>query len=333
MALLFKSAPWTCPIKLSFIIVMASQNRLDPLTAFMTVAQTGGFSAAARRMGVSPPAVSQAVRALEDRLGVPLFVRTTRSVGLTEAGHRLQMRCGPALEELQRALSDVGDLGENPAGFLRLNVPGVAVPLVIAPLLAPFREAYPNIEIEIAVDDGLADIIAERFDAGIRADTLVDKDMVSVKLTPPFKWCIVASPLYAERRGLPQTPEELSDHDCLKWRMQTSGAVYTDWHVIADGKDVRIPTNGTFTVNDPELLHRAARDGMGLAYTLEPSVARDLEKGRLVPVLQAHWPSEPGLCLYFPQGAQKLAKLRAFIDFARANLMAGANRNGAQRPQ
>jgi len=268
---------------------------------------------------VTRSAVSLAVRSLERRLGVPLFIRTTRSVGLTEAGARLQARCRPLVEELGASLDDVADLGREPSGTLRLNVPRVAIPAVIEPVLAAFARAHPRIVVEIFAEDGFADLARGGFDAGVRLGDQVDKDMVAVRLTPPFAWTVVGAPAYLAERGRPRRPEELRDHDCINYRFTTSGGLYR-WEFLRDGRPESVAVSGRVVVNDTATKLRAASDGLGLAYDIAPMCAAHVAEGRLEPVLAEYCPASPGFFLYYPDRAQVMPKLRAFIDFARRHL-------------
>ncbi|MGF1554285.1 MAG: LysR family transcriptional regulator [Paracoccaceae bacterium] len=292
---------------------------LDALIPFLAVVEHGGFRAAARALGVQPSAVSQSIKAMEARLGTVLFARTTRSVALTEAGRALAERARPAMAEIADACEAARGFGRGPSGLLRLNAPRIALGTVLAPVLAPFREACPAVAVEVFLDDGLADIVAEGFDAGIRLGQLVEPDMVSVRLTPPSRMAVVASPDYLARRGRPRTPDDLAAHDCINFRRPTRRTLY-HWRFVGAEGDVHVPVSGGVIVNDPAAKLHAARDGLGLAYEVEPVVRADVDAGRLEHVLEAHLPAIPGFHIYFPARAQVMAKLRAFVDFARERL-------------
>lgn len=297
------------------------RSELDGLVPFLAVVEHGGFRAAARALGVTSSAVSQAVKTLEGRLGVPLLIRSTRSVGLTQAGASLAERCRPALSELTDAVESVRDFGERPAGLLRINAPRIALPVIFEPVLGPFREAYPDIQVEMFLDDRLSDIAREGFDAGIRLGQSVEADMVSTHLTPPSRMAIVASPEYLAAHGTPESPDDLAEHRCINFRRPTRRTVYR-WRFIDNGESRQITVNGDIVVNDPNAKLFAARSGFGLAYEIEPVVRADVEAGRLVQVLSDWLPTIPGFHIYFPSRAQVMLKLRVFIDFAQGILLA-----------
>ncbi len=291
------------------------------LAAFLAVAETGSFTAAAARLGVSPAAVSQTVKALENRLGTPLFLRTTRRVGLTEAGAALLIRARPAAAEIRQALETAGEMGEEPAGVLRLTVPRMAVPLVIEPVIPVLRRAHPKVAVEIAVEDAAMDLPAHGYDAGIRIGEMVERDMVAVRLTRDIVWSVVASPAYLAARGTPQQPEDLTQHDAIRYRFPTSGAIYR-WEFERDGRTLTVDPPGSLVVNDGALLISFALAGLGLAYVADIAAEEEIEADRLRPVLQPFLPRSPGLFLYFPRRASIQPKLRAFIDVTRTVLRA-----------
>jgi DNA-binding transcriptional LysR family regulator len=294
------------------------RNDLDGLIALLKVAEKRSFSAAAADLGVTPSAVSQSVRALEDRVGVALLARTTRDVGPTEAGRRFLERARPAVEDIFDAFRDAGSLGDRPSGLLRLNVPRVAMPSLIEPILADFCRAYPEVQVEIFVDDRLANIVEGGFDAGIRIGELIEADMVAVPLTDPFKLAIVGSPDYFARYGRPQRPEELRAHRCINFR-QSTRALY-HWEFEEGGREYALAVDGQVIVNEGSVMISAAVMGLGLAYVLAPVVEPLCEQGLLETVLEPFCPETPGFFLYFPSRHQVMPKLRAFIDFARERL-------------
>jgi DNA-binding transcriptional LysR family regulator len=287
----------------------------DGLTCFLAVAEQRSFTAAAARLGVTPTAVSQTIRNLEKRLGLPLFQRTTRRVAPTEAGAALFARLRPAATDIAEAFEALSGYRDRPFGLLRLTVPRMAVSLLIEPLLPAFRTAYPDVSVEIDVDDMAVDLTARGFDAGIRIGEAVEKDMVAVRLTSDIRWSVVGSPAYFARRGRPQTPEELTRHEAIRYRFPGSGAVYR-WEFERDGRDFAVEVSGGLTVNDGQLMMALAILGQGLAYTSNLHVAEAVAAGKLEPVLQAYLPTSPGLFLYFPARTQTQPKLRAFIDMA-----------------
>lgn len=295
---------------------------LEGLLPFLAVVEQGSFRAAARGLNVTPSAVSQSVKALEDRLGVPLLTRTTRSVGLTQAGEVLADRCRPAVTEIADALDGVREFGERPSGLLRINAPRITLPVVFERVLAPFHDAFPQVEVEIFLDDGLADIVGDGFDAGIRLGQMVETDMISTAITPPSRMAVIASPDYLARHGVPKSPDDLAAHRCINFRRPTRKTIY-HWRFVEKGKDRHVPVSGDVIVNDPNAKLHAARSGLGLAYEVEPLVRPDVEAGRLVHVLEEHLPDIPGFHIYFPSRSQVMLKLRVFIDFSKAMLMSG----------
>ncbi|WP_437792205.1 LysR substrate-binding domain-containing protein [Sorangium sp. So ce693] len=294
-------------------------DRFEGLTVFLTVARHRSFRAAAAELGVTTGAVSQAIRALERRVGLPLFSRTTRRVGLTEAGERLHERLAPAAGEISAALEALDELRGQPAGLLRLTVPRTAVPFVIEPVLPRFRRAYPDVAVEISVDDALVDLAESGFDAGVRLGEDLAQDMTAVRLTPDLRWLVVGAPSYFAAHGRPEEPEDLLAHTCIRYRFQSS-ALYR-WEFVRDHREITVHAPGTLTVNDANLAVSLARDGLGLAYMFDLAVAEDLASGALATALERHAPTGPGFFLYFPARAQTQAKLRAFIDMALAVLM------------
>ncbi|WP_248447772.1 LysR family transcriptional regulator [Sinorhizobium meliloti] len=285
------------------------------LSAFLAAADAGSFTAAAARLDVSPAAVSQAVKALEERLGTPLFVRTTRRIGLTEAGAALLARVNPAAAEIIAAV-EAAAAADEPTGLLRLTVPRMAVPLIIEPVIPALRRAHPKVSIEIAVDDAAVDMPGRGFDAGIRIGEYIERDMVAVRLSRDITWSVVASPAYVAKRSSPQTPQDLTAHDAIRYRFPRSGAVYR-WEFERDGRAFSVDPPGNLIVNDGALLVSWACAGLGLAYVADLAVETEVHDGQLVRLLEAFLPTTPGLFLYFPQRAQTQPKLRAFIDIAR----------------
>ncbi len=293
-----------------------TRDPFSGLAAFLAVANEGGFTPASARLGVSPAAVSQAVKALEARLGTPLFVRTTRRVGLTEAGAALLSRLRPAAADIARAIETAGAMGDEPSGLLRLTVPRMAVPLIIDPVVPALRRAHPRIAIEVAVEDATVDLLGRGFDAGIRIGEYVERDMVGVRLTRDIVWSLVAARSYLDAHGRPLTPEDLTRHESIRYRFPASGALYR-WEFERNGRSVSVDPPGNIIVNDGALLVSFAKAGLGLSYVADIAVAPELGAGLLERVLEPFLPTTPGLFLYFPQRAQSQPKLRAFIDVAR----------------
>jgi DNA-binding transcriptional LysR family regulator len=289
---------------------------LDGVEAFLRVAQHRSFRRAADELGVTPSAISQSVRALEARVGAALFTRTTRSVGLTEAGERFLSRAKPAFEELVGAGEAARELGQRPAGLLRLSVPRAVVPILLEPLIASFCRAYPEVEVEVAASEESVDLAAEGFDAGIRLGQFIAADMVAVRLTPPFRFVVVGSPAYFKRSGRPERPEDLRHHACL--RLRRSGGALALWPLNDRGRAIEVAVSGPLIANDFPTLLGAALEGVGLAQVPEPIAAAAVAAGRLVQVLGAFAPTTPGVFLYHPGRRQVLPKLRAFIDHVKS---------------
>jgi DNA-binding transcriptional LysR family regulator len=261
---------------------------------------------------VTPSAISQAIRTLEARVGATLFTRTTRSVGLTEAGERFLSRARPAFEELVAASDAARELGQKATGLLRLTVPPSVVPIVLEPLIASFCQASPKIEVEIAANEKLIDLSAEGFDAGVRFGQFIAADMVAVRLTPPFRLILVGSPGYLARSPRLECPEDLRHHACLRLR-RSSGAL-ASWSLDDDGQKIEIAVSGPLIAHDFPTLLGAAVEGTGLAQVPEPIAAKLVSAGKLVQVLESFAPMAPGMFLYYPGRRQMTPKLRAFID-------------------
>ncbi|MGX4774090.1 LysR substrate-binding domain-containing protein [Bradyrhizobium guangdongense] len=288
------------------------QGALDGVEAFLTVAQHRSFRRAATELGVTPSAISQAVRALEARVGAALFIRTTRSVGLTEAGERFFARARPAFEELVAASGAARELGQRPAGLLRLTVPRSVVPILLEPLVASFCQTYPEIEVELAASEELVDLAAGGFDAGIRMGQFISPDMIAVRLTKPLPLLIVGSPDYLDRRGRPRRPDDLPGHACL--RLRRSNGALAPWSLNDSGRSIEIAVSGPFIANDFPTMLGAAVEGVGLAQVPGPLATDALGTGKLVAVLEKFAPMTPGVFLYYPGHRQIMPKLRAFID-------------------
>jgi DNA-binding transcriptional LysR family regulator len=292
------------------------QGALDGVEAFLSVAQHRSFRRAAAELGVTPSAMSQAVRALEARIGAALFIRTTRSVGLTEAGERFLSRAKPAFEELVAASAVAHDLGQRPAGLLRLSVPHAMVPILLERLIASFCQAYPEVEVEIAASKELIDLAAEGFDAGVRLGQFIAADMVAVRLTPPFPLVVVGSPEYLRRRKRPERLDDLRQHACL--RMRRSNGSIAPWSFVDGNRTVEAIVSGPLIASDLPTMLGAAIEGMGLAQTPAPIAAGPTKAGRLVQVLKPFAPTAPGVFLYYPSRHKMMPKLRAFIDHVKS---------------
>lgn len=285
---------------------------LEGVEVFLAVSRYRNFRRAAADLGVTPSAVSQAVRALEARMGAALFVRTTRSVGLTEAGQRFLDRAGPAFEELVAAGEAARDVGQRPTGLLRLSVPRAVVPLILEPMIASFCRTYPEIELEIAASDEMVDLATGGFDAGIRLGQFIAPDMVAVRLTPSFPFVVVGSPDYLERHGSPEHVEDLRHHACLRLR-RSNGAI-APWSFVDANEAIEAMVSGPLIAHDYPTLLGAAMQGIGLAQIPRPVAEGPIGQGKLKSVLDSVAATTPGVFLYHPGKRQVLPKLRAFID-------------------
>ncbi|WP_164002330.1 LysR family transcriptional regulator [Pyxidicoccus caerfyrddinensis] len=300
---------------------------LNALNAFLEVARRRNFTAAAVELGVSASALSQSVRQLEERLGVALLTRTSRSVALTEAGRRLLENAGPAVDQALEALKTASAQPGEVTGRVRLSVPSLAVPFIIKPLLPRLLARHPKMEVEVNVQNRFVDIVAEGLDAGIRMDESIERDMVQVRLYGAARFVVVASPAYLERRGTPETPKDLLTHDCICIRSETTGGHY-QWELERGKQSWRIPVRGPIATNNGELIRDMAEAGMGLAYLFEPQLEAELRRGALRVVLEPYAAHVSGLFLYFPSRAQVSPALRAFVDVARED---AAQRLSAER--
>ena len=302
------------------------RGALDGVEAFLSVARHKSFRRGAADLGVTPSAISQAVRAFEARIGAPLFTRTTRSVGLTEAGERFLARAAPAFEELVAAGAAARDLCRRPSGLLRLAVPRAVVPLILQPMLASFCAAYPDIELEIAASEELVDIVEQGFDAGIRLGQFIATDMTTVRLTPPFRFVVVGSPEYLARASAPKRPEDLRDHACL--RLRRSGGAIALWRFIDGNRPIEVSVAGPLIAHDFPTLLAAALEGVGLAQVPEPVAKAAISEHRLRHLLASFAATTPGVFLYHSGRREILPKLRAFIDHVkRAAVVNGTPRS------
>ncbi|MEP3112249.1 LysR family transcriptional regulator [Nisaea sp.] len=291
---------------------------LPHLPVILAVARRGGFAAAAKELGMSASAVSHSVRFVEDRLGLPLFARTTRSVSLTDWGQLLVDTTGPSISGIDEALERLKSAQGKVSGLLRLTVARPFVPMVVTPVVKEMLPRYPELRVEIAVDKRLVDIVAEGFDAGIRLGGSIEQDMKVFRLKPPFRTIVAASPSYIERYGEPASIEDLENHNCMSYR-NSSGRVY-DWELESGTGEVRVPSNGNLVLNDLTIGLDFALEGLGIIYIFEPWIEEELADGRLVELLPEASVEETGLFLYFPESAGNNPKLRAFIDTAKTVL-------------
>lgn len=289
---------------------------LGDLNAFASVAEEGSFTKAAARLGVSQSALSHTVRRLEERLGVRLLSRTTRSVAPTSAGEKLLRTLEPALTAIDQELRSLGNLRDVPAGKIRINTSQHAAQTVLWPKLAPFLRANPQIEIELSVDSGFADIIEGRFDAGVRLGEAIDKDMIAVRIGPDLRLVIVASPDYLKRAGIPREPGDLATHECIGLRFKTSGSIYA-WELSKDGRDLNVRPYGRLVFDSSTQIAKAAIDGFGLGFVMEDEVADAVASGALVKVLEDWCPAFGGHHLYYPSGRQPSAAFALLVEALR----------------
>ena len=290
-------------------------NDLSALSAFLAVAEERSFTRAAKRLGVSPSAMSHAMRALEESIGVRLLSRTTRSVAPTDAGEELLARLRPALTDIQGALNQVSGLRNKPAGRVRLLVPRFAVSTVLAPKLGQFARDYPEVVLDVTTNNSRIDIVAEGFDAGIHFGEYIEKDMIAVRVSLDQRPVIVGSPGYFQSHPRPKSPRDLLRHRCINFRHGSAG-LYR-WEFEKGKKCLSVAVNGPLIVDDSELVIRAALDSVGLAYTVEEDAAPHLAKGTLVRVLEDWCQPFPGFFLYYPSRRQQTAALSALIHTLR----------------
>ena len=293
------------------------RSDLADLTAFVAVAERLSFRAAASQLGVTPSALSHSMRQLEERLSVRLLHRTTRSVSLTDAGRRLLARLRPAINQIAGALEDLNQERQRPMGRLRIYAIHLAAAAVVAPIWGRFLSTYPEVHLELAVGEATIDIVAKGFDAGIGPRNRVPADMIAVRVTAPIKIAVVGAPSYFAKRRPPRTPDDLARHSCIQYRRAADGEVLK-WALKRNRKSRQISVDGRVMVNSTFLAVRAAVDGLGIAYTIEPLAEPFLRSGQLVRVLEDWSPSFEGLFLYYPGHRQVPAALRALIDMIRS---------------
>jgi DNA-binding transcriptional LysR family regulator len=293
---------------------------LAEMNAFITVAERRSFSSAAVQLSISRSRLSETIRELEGRLGVRLLNRTTRSVAPTVAGERLLAQIRPLLADFDAVLDSINAFRDKPAGLLRLTVPPPVASFMLGPLLSRFLDKYPAIDLEISVDGALTDIVAGRFDAGMRAGDRVERDMIAVRIGEEIRSVVVAAPEYLARHKRPTTPRDLGAHNCIRFRFPSG--VIVPWQFEKKGRQVEVAVEGRLTVNDPELAVRAALDGVGLLYTALGYAAPEINAGRLVPLLEDWRTPAAAIFLYYPGRRQVPVPLQAFIEFLREKLQA-----------
>ncbi|HTQ70517.1 MAG TPA: LysR family transcriptional regulator [Acidocella sp.] len=293
-----------------------ARDTLSDLTAFLEVARARSFTRAAAGLGVSQSALSQTIAGLEARLGVRLLTRTTRSVAPTEAGERLLAGIAPHLDGIAVELAAMGALREKPAGTIRITSSEHAAATRLWPVLARFLPRYPDIKVELSVDSGLTDIVAERFDAGVRLGEQVEKDMVAVRIGPDMRMAAVAAPAYLARHQAPQTPHDLARHDCINLRLPTLGGFYI-WEFEKDGRALNVRVEGRLAFNNTALITQAAEAGFGIAFLPEDHVRAALAAGRLARVLADWSPYFPGFHLYYPSRRQPTPAFALLVEALR----------------
>lgn len=292
------------------------RHDVNDLIAFLAVARDRSFTRAAARLGVSQSALSHTMRALEERLGVRLLTRTTRSVAPTEAGERLLQGIGPRFEEIEAELAALNALREKPAGTIRINAGEHAAETILWPALEKFLPRYPDIKVEITVDNGLTNIVAERFDAGVRLGEQLAKDMIAVRIAPDFRMVVVGAPSYLKRRDRPKRPQDLTQHACINIRLPTHGGIYA-WEFEKRGRAIKVRADGQLVFNSAALRIKAALAGLGLAYVAEDQVQAQLAKGQLVQVLDDWCAPFPGYHLYYPSRRQSSPAFALLVDALR----------------
>jgi len=301
---------------------MNARGNVNNLLAFLAVAKEGSFTRAAAKLGVSQSALSHTIRGLEERLGLRLLTRTTRRVAPTEVGERLLRTVGPRFDEIDAELAALSELREKPAGTIRITTVEYAADSILWPALVKLLPQYPDIKVEIIVDYGLTDIVAERYDAGVRLGEQVAKDMIAVRIGPDFRMAVVGAPSYFTRRSRPKKPQDLTAHDCINLRLPTYGGLYA-WEFEKNGRELKVRVEGQLVFNGSAPMLKAALAGFGLAYLPEDLVQADLAKGRLIRVLTDWCPPFSGYHLYYPSRRQPTPAFALLVDALRYRRSAG----------
>lgn len=292
------------------------REELVDLNAFMVVAEEQSFTRAAAKLGTSQSTLSHTIRRLETRLNVRLLTRTTRRVAPTEAGERLLTTLVPALDTISSEIASLSELSERPSGTVRITTSEHAAKTLLWPALVKILPNYPDLHVELAIDASLTDIVAERFDAGVRLEETIARDMIAVPIGPPLRMAVVGAPSYFERHPIPRKPQDLSQHTCINLRLPTSGGVYA-WELEKGKRALRVRVDGQLTFNNVPMIRQAALDGFGLACVMEDQIAAYLEEGRLIRVLEDWCPAFPGYHLYYPSRRQSSAAFRLIVDALR----------------
>jgi DNA-binding transcriptional LysR family regulator len=292
------------------------RHNVNDLLAFLAVARERSFTKAAAQLGISQSALSHTIRGLEERLGLRLLTRTTRRVAPTEAGERLVRTAGPKFEEIDAALTALSELRDRPAGTIRITAGEHAAEAILWPALAKLLPRYPDIKVELTIDQGLTDIVAARYDAGVRLGEQVAKDMIAVRIAPDMRMAVVGAPSYFARRPRPKRPQDLTAHDCINLRLPTYGGLYA-WEFEKNGRELKVRVEGQLVFNGNAMILKAAVAGLGLAYLAEDRVKTHLANGRLIRVLADWCPPFSGYHLYYPSRRQATPAFALLVDALR----------------
>ena len=297
---------------------MITKENYNDLYAFLMVTREGSFTKAAGKLGVSQSALSHTIRGLEERLGMLLLTRTTRSISPTEAGDKLRQTIGASFDHIDNELSLLSKLRDTPAGNVRINASHHAIRYVLLPKLKQLTQLYPDINIELTANNGMVDIVAERFDAGVRFGSRVAEGMIAVRISSDVKMVVVASPEYLALKGIPEKPQDLIQHNCIGYRLSTQGGLY-QWEFLVEGIETKIKVSGQWVFNDSELIADAVLAGEGIAYIPEELIQDSLLQGKLIKVLDEYAIAYPGFHLYYPHRRQQSPALKLVIDTLRIN--------------
>jgi DNA-binding transcriptional LysR family regulator len=292
------------------------RRTINDLLAFRAVARERSFTRAAAQIGVSPSALSHTIRALEERLGLRLLTRTTRSVAPTQAGERLLSTIGPRFDEIEAEIAALSELREKPAGTIRITTTAQAGEMILWPALARLLPDYPDIQVELDVNPGFVDIVAERFDAGVRLGETIAQDMVAVRIGPDLRMAAAASPAYLSERKAPRRPQDLAEHNCINLRFPTLGGLYA-WEFEKDGRALNVRVEGQLIVNAPDIARQAALDGCGIVFLTDDHLRADIEAGRLTRLLDDWTPPFPGYHLYYPSRRQQSPAFALLVEALR----------------
>lgn len=287
---------------------------ISGIEVFLAIVREGSLRAAARSLGVGAPAVSHQLKALERKIGVDLLVRTTRSIELTDAGRRLLVGAAPAFKEIVEAIEGTRAIGKSNSGTLRLTLPRSAYKMIIAPVLADFQACYPDVCLDLSINEGLVDIVKDGFHAGFRLGDRLTKDMVAVRLTGPLTPCYSAAPSYLAAFGRPTHPRDLLNHRCVRYKFVTAKRIW-DWQFVEEGQTKSVDPATRLVVDDMETLRQALRDGQGIGWSLRAVIEDDVQAGALETVLDPYVAALPPYYLYYPEQNRRLELLRLFVDF------------------